>query len=159
MNWKDLVGSGRGLSLRYYPCIRLQGLRKTTKTSISITGRRHRKSNPGPPGYEVRALTRPRRSAYLEQFTCRVVQIACPNGNNKRGGAEGVANILRQIIPGNDTPSAMLQSPGRSPFDLHVLSRSMGLIRSENFVLNTSTHPLLGNVLEFLHFDCSKHFT
>jgi hypothetical protein len=29
---KDLVGSGLGLLLRYYPGIRLEGLRKTTKT-------------------------------------------------------------------------------------------------------------------------------
>jgi hypothetical protein len=30
--WKDLVGSGQGLTLRYHPSISLEGLRKTTKT-------------------------------------------------------------------------------------------------------------------------------
>jgi len=48
-----LVGSGRGLILRYYPGIRLEGLRKTTKTSIRIAGRRGRDLNPGPPEYET----------------------------------------------------------------------------------------------------------
>jgi hypothetical protein len=28
---KDMEGSGRGLILRYYPCICLEGLRKATK--------------------------------------------------------------------------------------------------------------------------------
>jgi hypothetical protein len=32
MNWKHFVGSGHGLILRYYPGIRLAGLRKITKT-------------------------------------------------------------------------------------------------------------------------------
>jgi hypothetical protein len=31
MNWKDLKGSGRGKILRYYPGIRLEELKKTTK--------------------------------------------------------------------------------------------------------------------------------
>jgi hypothetical protein len=31
VNWKGLVGSGHGLILRYYPGIRLEGLRKSTK--------------------------------------------------------------------------------------------------------------------------------
>jgi hypothetical protein len=35
---KDLVGSGHCLFLRYYPGIRLEGLRKATETSIRIAG-------------------------------------------------------------------------------------------------------------------------
>jgi hypothetical protein len=49
---KDLVGSGRGLILRYHPRFRLEGLRKTTKSSINITGGRGLEQNPGPPAYE-----------------------------------------------------------------------------------------------------------
>jgi hypothetical protein len=55
MNWKDLVRSGRGLILRYNPGIRLDGLKKTTKTSVTIVGRRD--LNPGPPEYEAGVLT------------------------------------------------------------------------------------------------------
>jgi hypothetical protein len=42
---RDLVGSGCGLTLRYYPGIRLEGLRKTTKTSTRIAGRQTQESN------------------------------------------------------------------------------------------------------------------
>jgi hypothetical protein len=38
--WKDLEGRGRGLILRYYPGIHLEGLRKTTKTLVRIPGLR-----------------------------------------------------------------------------------------------------------------------
>jgi hypothetical protein len=48
----DLVGSGSGLILRYYPGILLKGLRKTRKTSIKIVVCRGRDFNPGPPEYE-----------------------------------------------------------------------------------------------------------
>jgi hypothetical protein len=37
---RDLVASGRGLILKKYLWIRLEGLRKTTKTSLSIASRR-----------------------------------------------------------------------------------------------------------------------
>jgi hypothetical protein len=50
---KDFSGSGRSLILRYYPGIRLEGLRNTTKTSIRVAGLRVRDSNPGPPEYEL----------------------------------------------------------------------------------------------------------
>jgi hypothetical protein len=57
-----MVASGCALILRYYPGIRLDGLRKTTKTSIRIGGRRGRDLNPGPPEYEAGVLpTRPLR--------------------------------------------------------------------------------------------------
>jgi hypothetical protein len=63
---KDLVGSDRGLILRYYPGIRLEGLRKTTKNSIKTAGRRGRESSPELPGYEAGVLTtRPRLSVDL----------------------------------------------------------------------------------------------
>jgi hypothetical protein len=52
-----LVGSGRGIILKYYPGIRLEGLRITTKTSIRIAGRRGRDLNPGTPEYEAGVLT------------------------------------------------------------------------------------------------------
>jgi hypothetical protein len=54
---KDLVRSGHGLILRYYLGICLEGRRKTPKTSIRITGRRGRKSNPWTPEFEVGVLT------------------------------------------------------------------------------------------------------
>jgi hypothetical protein len=57
MNLKDLVGSGRGQILRYYPCILLEGLSKTTKTSVRIAGHRSRDLNPAPPEYEARVST------------------------------------------------------------------------------------------------------
>jgi hypothetical protein len=40
MNWKVLEESGRGLILRYYPGIRLEGLRETTDTLFMIAGLR-----------------------------------------------------------------------------------------------------------------------
>jgi hypothetical protein len=36
----DLEGSGRGLILRQYPSIFLEGLKKATKTQVRITGLR-----------------------------------------------------------------------------------------------------------------------
>jgi hypothetical protein len=52
---------------RYYAGIRLEELRKTTKTSISIAGRRDRDLKLGPPEYEAGVLiTRPRRSALFK---------------------------------------------------------------------------------------------
>jgi hypothetical protein len=49
--------------LRYYTDIRLEGLRKTTKTSIRTAVCRGRESKAGPPEYEVGVLsTRPRLS-------------------------------------------------------------------------------------------------
>jgi hypothetical protein len=41
----------------YYSGIRLEGLRKTTKTSIRIAGRRGRDFNPGPSKYEAGVAT------------------------------------------------------------------------------------------------------
>jgi hypothetical protein len=38
MNWKDLEGSGRGIIVRFYLGIRLEGLRKTTNISVRIAG-------------------------------------------------------------------------------------------------------------------------
>jgi len=68
MNWKDWVGNGRGLFLRYYLSIRLGRPRKTTKTSISIARRRGPDLNPGPSEYEAGVLrTRPRLSVLSPQ--------------------------------------------------------------------------------------------
>jgi hypothetical protein len=39
-NEKDLEGSGRGLNLRHYTGTHLEVLRKSTKTSVRITGLR-----------------------------------------------------------------------------------------------------------------------
>jgi hypothetical protein len=52
-----VVGRNRSLILRYYAGIRLEGLRKTTKTSLNIAGRRGRESNPGHSEYDVGLLT------------------------------------------------------------------------------------------------------
>jgi hypothetical protein len=52
---KKSVGSGRGLILRYYLGIRLEGLRKTTK-SLRQDSRGH-ESYQGPPEYEAGVLT------------------------------------------------------------------------------------------------------
>jgi hypothetical protein len=57
-----LEGSGRGLILRYYPGIRLDGLRKTTTKFNQGSRSPSRKLNLGPPEYEAGVLaTRPRR--------------------------------------------------------------------------------------------------
>jgi hypothetical protein len=73
---KDLVGSGRGIILRHYPGIRLDGLRKTTNSSITITSCRGRESNPEPPEYEVAALIiRPRRSVQKNCGTTNLIRL------------------------------------------------------------------------------------
>jgi hypothetical protein len=65
---KGFVRSGRGLILRYYPGIRLEGLKKNTN-SIRMTGRRV--LNPGPPEYEAGVVTtRPRRSVKVDFTPC-----------------------------------------------------------------------------------------
>jgi hypothetical protein len=53
---KDLVGSGRGLILRYYPGISLDGLSKTTKPCDNSRSS-GQESNPVPPDYEAGVLT------------------------------------------------------------------------------------------------------
>jgi hypothetical protein len=59
---KDLEGNCRGLILRYYPGIRLEELRKSTKTLSQDCPSPGRDSNPGTPEYEAGVLsTRPRR--------------------------------------------------------------------------------------------------
>jgi hypothetical protein len=66
INWKRFGGSGRGLILRHYSGIRLEGLRKTTKNSIRIAGYRGQDLKPGPPEYEAAVLTtRSRHSVRL----------------------------------------------------------------------------------------------
>jgi hypothetical protein len=53
-------------NLRYYPGIRLGGLRKTTKNLSQGSRSPGRDLNPGPPEYEAGVLTtRPRRSVNL----------------------------------------------------------------------------------------------
>jgi hypothetical protein len=56
---KDLVGSRRGLILRYYSSIRQKGLRKTTQKSITIADGQGREFNTGPPEYKAGVLTIP----------------------------------------------------------------------------------------------------
>jgi hypothetical protein len=53
----ELVGSCRGLILKYCSGIRQERLRKSRKTSIRIAGRRGRESNPEPLEYEAGVLT------------------------------------------------------------------------------------------------------
>jgi hypothetical protein len=77
---QDLVGSGRGLILRYYPGIRLEGLRKTTKKWVRLAGRRSRKCNPVPPEYEAGVLTtRPLRSVFCAQTQRKIA--TCKHGS------------------------------------------------------------------------------
>jgi len=45
-------GRGRGLILRYFAGIHLEGLKKTTKTSVRIAYHQAKIFNPGPPEYE-----------------------------------------------------------------------------------------------------------
>jgi hypothetical protein len=55
--------SGRGLILRYYTGIRLEGLKKTTKPLRQDSRSPGRDLNPGPLKYKAGVLTaRPRRS-------------------------------------------------------------------------------------------------
>jgi hypothetical protein len=61
---RDLVGHSRDLILRHYLGIRLVGLRKTTKNSNGIAGRRGRNLNPGPLEYEWLLINRRRRSRW-----------------------------------------------------------------------------------------------
>jgi hypothetical protein len=51
-----LIGSGRGLILRYYPDIRLEVPRKSTKNFSQGSWSSGRDSNPGPPEYEAGLL-------------------------------------------------------------------------------------------------------
>jgi hypothetical protein len=87
MNWK---GSGRGLILRYYPPIRMVGLKRTTKTSIRVAGRQGRDLNPRPPKYEagvnnvitnyaeVQKFLRPRSQNYF-MLQITQIQMMAPN--------------------------------------------------------------------------------
>jgi hypothetical protein len=70
---KNLEGSGRGLILRYYNRgIRLEGLKKTTKTSVTVSGPRF-----GPRifqlrGRSVNALNMTLGDIHVLEFTCYV---------------------------------------------------------------------------------------
>jgi hypothetical protein len=66
MMMKCLEGSNRGLILRYYPGIRMEELRKTTKMLSQDSQFLGRGLNPGHPVYEAGVLTtRPQRSVRL----------------------------------------------------------------------------------------------
>jgi hypothetical protein len=63
-----LKGSGMKrswLNFKVSSGIHLKGVRKTTKNSIRIAGRRGRESNPGPPNYEAVVLTTPRQRSVV----------------------------------------------------------------------------------------------
>jgi hypothetical protein len=92
---KDLVICGCSLISRYYPGIRMEGLKKTTKThSISIAGRRDRNLKPGPPKYEEGVLnTRPRRSMQLNRMQTK--NISSPIQSVLLGE---VHELLRSIV-------------------------------------------------------------
>jgi hypothetical protein len=60
---KDLIGSGRGLIVMYYPAFAWRDWGNPRETSIRIAGRRGRDWTRGPPKYEAIVLTtRPRHS-------------------------------------------------------------------------------------------------
>jgi hypothetical protein len=66
---KDLEESGRGLILRYYTGISLEGLRKTTKSLSQDSRSPGPYLKPGPPRYEAGVLTaRPGRS--IRKHSC-----------------------------------------------------------------------------------------
>jgi hypothetical protein len=72
INGKDMEGNGRGLILRYYSDILLEGLSKTTKTLSQDSRISDRDLNLGPREYGAGVLTtRPRRSVadYCEHGT------------------------------------------------------------------------------------------
>jgi hypothetical protein len=52
MNSKELDGNGRGLILKYYLGIYLEGLRKTAKNLSQVSRSPGRDFKPGPPEYE-----------------------------------------------------------------------------------------------------------
>jgi hypothetical protein len=54
---KELEGGGRGIILRYYPSIRLEGLRKTTRHLSQDSRPPSLDFNSEPPKYEARVLT------------------------------------------------------------------------------------------------------
>jgi hypothetical protein len=54
---KKLEENGRGLILRYYPNIHLEGLRKTTKNLSQDSWSPGQELNPGPPEYKAGVLT------------------------------------------------------------------------------------------------------
>jgi hypothetical protein len=75
--------SGKGFSrkqswpnLRYCAGIQLQGLRKTMKTSISISSHQGQDLNLGPPKYEARVLT---TSLLCSVTWCRVITSTMDN--------------------------------------------------------------------------------
>jgi hypothetical protein len=64
--WKDIQGSGRGLILRFYPSICLEGMRKTTKNLSQDIRSPGWYFNPGLPEYEAGVLTNwSRRSVFI----------------------------------------------------------------------------------------------
>jgi hypothetical protein len=65
MDWKGFGRKRTRPNLKYYPGIRLEGLRKTTENLIHDSRCPGRDLNPGPPEYEAGVLTRPRRSVPL----------------------------------------------------------------------------------------------
>jgi hypothetical protein len=78
-----MEGNSRGVILRHFPSIYLEGLRKTTKTSVRIAGRSLcRDLNPGPPKYEAGVLTTRQRCSVLICY---------------RHQAEKVGNISRSL--------------------------------------------------------------
>jgi hypothetical protein len=73
MKGNNLEGSGRGLILRNYPGIRLEGLRQITITCQDCRSL-GRDLNPGPPKYEAGVLaTRPRRSVNTTNSTLKKI--------------------------------------------------------------------------------------
>jgi hypothetical protein len=63
INWTDLEGSGRGLILRHYPVIRLEGPKKKTKDLGQYSRSPDRDLKPWPPEYEAGVS-----SVYLRTF-------------------------------------------------------------------------------------------
>jgi hypothetical protein len=74
-NWKGFGGKWSRPNFKVLSQHSLEGLRKTTKTSIRIAGRRGGESNTGPLEYEVGMLNaRPRRSVWSRNKLNRYFQ-------------------------------------------------------------------------------------
>jgi hypothetical protein len=83
-NGKDLEGSGNGLSLRYYPEIRLEELKKITKGLSQDNWSPSRDLNPRSPEFEARVLASgPQRSVTCHGNLTFLINVVNDNKNRR----------------------------------------------------------------------------
>jgi hypothetical protein len=79
----ELQESGRGLIIRFYLRIRLEGLRKTTKNLGHDSRSRGRDLNPGSPVYEAGVLVALPKRLVMTIVTACIIDNNCKiSGNN-----------------------------------------------------------------------------